>query len=679
MPDWQPAATSMASAQIGHFARDASRQTGLDLHSSYEDLWAWSVNDPAAFWSIIWQYFDLPAWPVDAPVLAGGLMPAAVWFPGVELNYAAEVFRGRDDNQVAVIAVDERLEPVEVTWRELRRQVASLAAALGGLGVGVGDRVVGYLPNGVEAVVAFLASASVGAVWAVCGMDYAEGAARARLSQLEPRVLITGRQYLNAGRIIDRRSDVDALRRALPTLMATIVVVEPGTEAGTDEIAWSTVTSRTDIPFAPAQLPFDHPLWVLFTSGTTGRPKGLVHGHGGIVVEHKKYVALHLNLHSGQRIFWHTTPSWMMWNLLVGTLLVGSCIVCYEGSPGYPAPGALWSLAERLQVSIFGTSPSYLSACRRSEAGQLVVHPWPALTLLGVTGSTFPGDLQRWVAAQLGDRVQIASSSGGTDVCTAFAASSPITPVWAGQLSGPCLGVDLACFDALGRPVVGEVGELVIRGPMPSMPLRFWDDSDGRRYRETYFTEFDGSWRHGDWVTITQHGSVIIHGRSDATLNRHGIRMGSADITDPAESLPEVREALVIGLEEEGGGYDMPMFVTLAAGVDLDEGLRDRIRQAIRRSASPRHVPDDIIAVPGIPHTRTGKKLEIPLRRILRGEAPEQCLDPTGVDDPYLLDWYADLGARRRAARANAAGSAVADRRADWRGRPYGTGSSKSA
>ncbi len=650
-PDWQPTASAIERASITRFARAAAELTGKDLGRSYRDLWEWSVADPEAFWDLVWRFVDLPARPVGAPVLTGKGMPGIQWFPDTEVNYAAEVFRGRVDTDVAVIAVDERLDPAKVTWQELRRQVASLAASLHELGVRPGDRVVAYLPNGVEAVVGLLASATVGAVWAICGLDYAEGAARARLGQLEPLVLIAGQEYVNAGRLIDRRADVQALRLSLPTLKATIVLGGGPTALAPGDLSWPAVTARADACFEPVPLPFDHPLWVLFTSGTTGRPKGLVHGHGGILLEQKKYFTLHLDLHAGARVLWHTTPSWMMWNFLVGTLLTGACIVCYEGSPGHPDAGALWTLAERLEVSLLGTSPAYLAACRKNTAGP-AGHALGGLTQLGVTGSTFPADLQQWVAAQLGEGVQVASSSGGTDVCTAFAASTPVSPVWAGQLSAPCLGVDLRCFDGHGRPVVGEVGELVICHPMPSMPLRFWDDPEGRRYHESYFAEFDGVWRHGDWVTITGHGSVVIHGRSDATLNRHGIRMGSADITDPVERLPEVREALVIGLDEEDGGYYMPMFVTLAEGAELDEELIERIRVAVRRSASPRHVPDDVIGVPAIPHTRTGKKLEVPLRRILMGDPPEQCLDPAGVDDPGLVGWYAELGGRLRAARA---------------------------
>ncbi|WP_370933950.1 acetoacetate--CoA ligase [Amycolatopsis sp. cg13] len=632
MTGWVP----VAEAQITDFAQYASARVGRDLTGGYRTLWEWSVQDLDGFWSAVWDYFGLPARPTGQPALATEAMPGSVWFPGSTLNYAAEVFRGRDDAATAVIAVAEDGAPVELSWGELRRQVGCVAASLAALGVSSGDRVVGYLPNSAEAIVAFLATASLGAMWAGCGLDYVGSAAEARFAQLSPVVLIAATRSRHGGRVVERSADVAALRAGLSSLAATVVIDDPDSVPGA--LPWSSITSGASLP--PVPVPFDHPLWILFSSGTTGRPKGIVHGHGGVVVEQLKHAAFHQNLRAGDRILWYTTPSWMLWNSLVGALLVGATAVCYDGSPAFGRPDALWELVARLRVNTLGTSPGYLASCRKADV-RLDEHDLSALARLGVTGSTFPADLHRWVEHELGPRVQVVSSSGGTDVVTAFASAAPTTPVWAGELSAPCLGVALDSLGPNGDSVRGAVGELVVRRPMPSMPLRFWDDPDDIRYRAAYFDTFPGMWRHGDWTTITDRGSVVIHGRSDATLNRHGVRMGSSDIYGPVEELPEIAEALVVGVEQADGGYWMPLFVTLIDGTSLDDALRQRIVAAIRQGASARHVPDEIIAAPGIPHTRTGKKLEVPVKRLLRGEDPE--IDPGSVDQPALLDWYRQI------------------------------------
>ena len=645
-PDWKPAAGDIQGARITEFAEFVSDRIGRDLTAGYHDLWAWSVSDINAFWDCVWDFFRLPARPAGARALDRDVMPGASWFPGTKLSYVSAIFEGRNESAVALIVVNETANALEITWGELRHRVAALAATLGRLGVAPGDRVVGYLPNAAEAVVAFLATACLGAIWAVCGMDYGVAAAVARFGQLKPMILIAAVEYTYAGKTIDRREEIRVLRAALPSLRATIVVGDGDSEK--NAVPWATATADEDAPFAPLMVPFDHPLWVLFTSGTTGPPKGIVHGHGGVLLEHLKHSALHANLGPGDRVFWYTTLSWMMWNFLVGNLLVGVTIVCYEGSPGHPEVDTLWRLAARLRVTMLGTSPAYLAACRKTGI-ELADHDLRSLIRLGVTGSTFSPELQRWVAGELGPGVQIALTSGGTDVVTSFAGAAPTVPVWAGQLSAPSLGVALDSVDDEGRSVRGEAGELVVRRPMPSMPLYFWGDRGYHLYREAYFDHFPGLWRHGDQITITDHGSVIIHGRSDATLNRRGVRMGSGDIYGLVERLPEIAEALVIGLEEPDGGYWMPLFVTTVEGYELDDKLRTTILDTIRQQLSPRHVPDEIIAAPGVPHTRTGKKLEVPVKRILGGEGSGAVLDHGSVDRPELLVWYAGLGALHRA------------------------------
>lgn len=642
-PFWMPDPESAARSRIADFAR----RCGVDP-ADYAALHRWSVTDLEGFWAAVWEYFAVDA---DTPyerVLAGELMPGTRWFTGATLNYAHHALRRLPAEGPAIVALDETGAGYEVTGGQLRAQVASFAATLRELGVGVGDRVVGYLPNTPHAIVAFLATASLGAVWSVCGQDYAPKAAADRFAQLAPAVLIAADGYLFNGTVHDRREATRELVGALPTLRATVLVYHVGLPNPVPgAVSWADAVGREE-QLACAAVPFDHPLWIVFSSGTTGLPKGIVHGHGGVLLEHLKMLGLHSDLGPGDRLLWYTTTHWMMWNLVVSTLLTGATTCTYDGSPApYARPDLLWELAAHHRVTLFGTSPQYLLGMAKFGIDPSV-HDLSALRAIGCTGSALPASAHPWVREHLGPGVQLASVSGGTDIVSAFAGSAPTTPVWAGELSAPCLGVALAAYDEEGFPSVGRAGELVVTRPMPSMPLHFWNDADGSRYREAYFTAYPGTWRHGDRITVTAHGSVIVHGRSDSTLNRNGVRLGSADIHETVERLPEVTEALVIGAEEEDGGYWMPLFVALAPGVCLDEALRDRIRETIRTGASPRHVPDDIIEVPAVPHTRTGKKLEIPVKRLLQGAPAEQVVDPATVDDPALLDFYTRLGVERR-------------------------------
>lgn len=623
----------------------------------YADLWQWSVDNPARFWRAVWDYYDILSerGPLDgdAGVLADATMPGAQWFPGVRLNYVDQVLRHCDRDGAAIVGIEEDGTRTAIAWRELPGRVGALAADLRRRGVGQGDRVGAYLPDIAEAVIAFLATAAVGAVWSSCGQDYAPEGAAARLGQLTPTVLFSCGGYQLNGRWIDKRSDTTELMGMLPGNPDLVLL--DGAE----------YRSLIADPVAPVVTPvdFEHPLWVLFTSGTTGKPKGIVHGHGGVLLEHLKAAGLHADLGPGQVFFWQTALSWMMWNFRLAGLLCGATVVGYSGHPFYPDPDRLWSLLEAEHVTYFGTSPGHLLASRKAGLHPGVDHDLSALRTLGSTGSPLPADLYEWAEAEVGDNaegsgVEVSSISGGTDVVSAFAGGTTGVAARPGELTTRYLGVALQSWSPQRAPLIGEVGELVITAPMPSMPISFWDDPDGSRYRAAYFEhewapDARGEpsaphvWRHGDWVTITERGSLIIHGRSDATLNRHGIRMGSADIYEVVEGIDAVTEAFVVGIDGPGGAYWMPLFVTLADGASVDDALVDTIRSQIRSRLSPRHVPDDVIVAPGIPHTRTGKKLEVPVTAIMAGHDAVS-LDPRSIDRPELIDWYAEQGRAHR-------------------------------
>ncbi len=626
-PQWVPSDRDIAAARVTDFARFAEQRTGATF-PDYRALWQWSIADIAGFWAAVWDYFDIGA--RGSTVLENKQMPGARWFPGTTMNYVDQIVRNARTERPAIIYASEGQPDQEVSWAELLCRTAAFADALRGVGVGPGDRVAGYLPNIPEAVIAFLGTAAVGAVWSACGQDYSAKAALDRLGQLEPKVLVTANGYRFGGKYRDKREDVAVLRAGLPTLRATF---------STDDFA-DDLSASSDRELHTVAVPFDHPLWILFSSGTTGLPKGIVHGHGGVVLEHLKAVALQSDIGSDDTFFWFTSPSWMMWNLQLSGLLAGATVVCYDGSPSAGAPDTLWDIAARVKATVFGTSPGYVLGCMKANVEPRHDHDLSALRTVGITGSSLPPASSLWLRDHVGAHVQVASISGGTDVVSAFIGGVRTVPVWPGELSAPFLGVALDAWDEAGKPVRGEVGELVITEPMPSMPVCFWNDPDGNRYREAYFEMYPGVWRHGDWITITDRGTVVVHGRSDSTLNRHGVRMGSADIYQAVESLPEIAEALVIGAEQPDGGYWMPLFIVPSDGIELTDALRDRINDTIRSEVSPRHVPDEIIVAPGIPHTRTGKKLEVPIKKLFQGGDPARVVERSAVDDPDLLDWY---------------------------------------
>jgi acetoacetyl-CoA synthetase len=645
---WTPPGDVFETAWIGDYLRFLSRSRNLSF-DSYDPAWRWSVENIEDFWQSLWDYFGVVAHSAPAAVLPERLMPGARWFPGATVNYAEHALARAAD--VAIVARSQTREGVTLTRAELADLVARAAAGLRRLGVGRGDRVVAYLPNVPETIVAFLATASLGAVFSSCAPEFGPRAVADRVRQIEPKVLIACDGYRYGAREIDRVREVALLRAELPTVRATVILsyLRPGLDAERfpGALPWEDLVSRA-APAAFEAVPFDHPLYILYSSGTTGLPKAIVHGHGGILLEHLKMLALHQDLGPGDRFFWFTTTGWMMWNYLVSGLLVGSTVVLFDGDPAYPDLSVLWRAAEELGITYFGTSAPYLHACMRTALEPGRDFDLSRLRGVGSTGAPLLPAGFEWVYARVGRQLLLGSVSGGTDVCTALVGACPLVPVWSGEISCRCLGAKVESFDPEGRPLVQELGELVLTEPMPSMPVAFWNDPSGERYRASYFDRWPGVWRHGDWIEITRRGSCIITGRSDATLKRGGVRIGTSEFYGVVEAIPEVAESLVVHLpDDHGGPGELLLFVVPREGATLDAALSDRIRRALRENLSPRHVPDEIHAIPSVPRTLNNKKLEVPVRRILSGDPPEKVANVGAMANPESLDFFRALAAKR--------------------------------
>jgi acetoacetyl-CoA synthetase len=645
---WAPPEALREQSNLRAYMQWLNATRSLNLQD-YDALWRWSTDELEAFWGSLWEYCAIESSTPYTTVLTERRMPGAQWFPGASLNYAEHVFRKATAEHPAVIFASERHAPLAISWAELEAQTASLAATLRALGVGPGDRVVAYLPNIPQALIAFLATASLGAVWSSCSPDFGSPSVIDRFAQIEPKVLIAVDGYPYGGKAFDRREAVAELQAALPTLERTIFVpyLEPdAVPTGLQQVTTWAEALATPGELEFARVPFDHPLWVLYSSGTTGLPKPIVQSQGGILLQHFKELHLQFNLKPGDRFFWFSTTGWMMWNLLVSGLLVGSTIVLYDGSPGHPDMGVLWRVAEEAEITFFGTSAAYLIALSKSGIEPGKQFNLSKLVGLGSTGSPLPPEGFVWCYEHIKSDLWLASVSGGTDVCGCFVGGAPLLPVYAGEIQCRCLGVQAEAFDTDGNSVTGVMGELVITKPMPSMPIYFWNDPDGKRYEESYFTLYPGKWRHGDWIAINEHGGVVIYGRSDSTINRQGVRIGTSEIYRTVEALPEVLDSLVIDLEGLGGQSYMPLFVVLREGVTLDEALTKKIKTAIRTSLSPRHVPDEIFVIPDVPRTLNGKKLEVPVKKILMGTPVQQAVNPDSLKNPELLPFFVTLAAR---------------------------------
>ena len=650
---WEPSPELAAGSNLTAYLAWLERERGL-IFPDYAALWRWSVDDLGAFWTSIVAFFDLPLRGSWSRALGRAEMPGATWFEGAEINYAEAIFRRAAADRPALVFQSERHPLRLVEWAELERSVAAAATGLRRLGVGRGDRVVAVVPNVPEAVVALLACASIGAIWASCSPDFGTRSLIDRFAQVSPKVLIAVDGYTYGGKRFDRRDVIEAIRADLPSLEHTVFLpyLDPGAAPGPDMLSWDELLAGPDEPLRFEPVPFDHPLWVLYSSGTTGLPKAIVHGHGGIVLEHAKVLGLHCDIHPGDRMFWYTTTGWMMWNLMLGSLLVGGAPVLYDGNPGYPDLGVLWEMAATAGVTLFGTGAAFLAASLKAGIRPGAEHDLSRLRAIGSTGSPLAVEVFGWVYDAVKPDVWLVSLSGGTDVCSAFVGGVPTLPVHAGELQAASLGARVEAFDEDGRHVVGETGELVLTAPLPSMPLFFWNDPDGKRYRESYFEMYPGMWRHGDWIRFTERGSAVIEGRSDSTLNRQGIRFGTSELYGVVEGMAEIRDSLVIGLELPGARYWMPLFVVLADGVALDDALVTRIRTTIREALSQRHVPDTVIAVPAVPRTLTGKKMEVPVKRLFQGRALAEVAAPGATADPAALEWFARFAAERTAGEA---------------------------
>jgi acetoacetyl-CoA synthetase len=648
---WEPSAALTERSTMTRYMRWLDDELGLHF-DSYDQLWRWSVYEIETFWESIWRFFAVESAEPYVAVLPDRAMPGAQWFPGSRLSYAQHMFRHADDTRPALLFRSERDALTAMSWSELRRQTASVAAALRAMGVRQGDRVVAYMPNVPQTLVAFLAAASIGAVWSSCSPDFGAQSVVDRFAQIEPVVLFAVDGYQYGGKPFDRTDVVRDLQRSLPTLRHTVLVPylqRTATIDGlTDAILWDDLL-RSDAPLTFEQLPFDHPLWILYSSGTTGLPKPIVQSQGGILLEHLKVAGLHHDLALKDRFFWFTTTGWMMWNFLIGGLLVGATIVLYDGSPGYPTLETVWSLAAESGVTVFGTSAPYLVACQRAGLSPGSAHDLSRLTSVGSTGAPLPPETFAWCYDRIKSDLWLASVSGGTDVCTAFLGGCPLLPVRAGELQCRALGAKVQAFDESGHAVVNEVGELVITEPMPSMPLYFWNDPRGERYRASYFDMFPGVWRHGDWIRITPNGGAHIYGRSDSTLNRQGVRMGTSEIYRVVEAIPPVTDSVILGIELPGGGYYMPLFVALGDGATLDDALIATIRRRLSEALSPRHVPDEVIQVAEVPRTLNGKKLEVPLKKLLLGVPPEKAFNPGSVANPQAIEFFVQFAEHWRA------------------------------
>ena len=639
---WQPNAQQLASSQLHRFMKWLE-DSGMGSFEHYDTLWEWSVTDPTAFWVSVWDYFDIDAHPSYDIPLSEDPMPKTKWFSGSELNYAAHIFRNKHLPHPAIIATNEKGETTTISWNTLTEQVAAMAFWMRQKGIQKGDRVVGYLPNIPEATIAFLAACAIGAIWSSCSPDFGTDSVVERFTQIKPKMMVAVSGYQYGGKWFDKKAVIQDIVHQLPTLEQVVLVDDQLQEyplLDVEQVSWDAILALPHEPLQFTKVPFDHPIWVLYSSGTTGIPKAITHSHGGVLLEHLKYLAFHNDVGVGDRFFWYTTTGWMMWNFVQGALLLGATIVLYDGSPSYPNLEALWQLAALQQIDHFGTSAPFLIACMKRGKQPGTAYDLEGIRSISSTGAPLPPEAYDWVYEAIGKDVWLCSMSGGTDVCTAFVGGVPTLPVIRGKIQRRALGVALYAYNDDGIPVYDQLGEMVITKSMPSMPIYFWNDPGGKRYRSSYFEHYPGVWRHGDWVNIDQNNYLEIFGRSDATLNRHGIRIGTAEIYRALNQIPELEDGLIVNLELPNGGHLMPLFVKMKDNLPLTTTIKNRIKTTLRQQYSPRHVPDEIIQVEDIPYTISGKKLEQPVKRLLMGMDIDLAANKGAMRNPESLAFF---------------------------------------
>jgi acetoacetyl-CoA synthetase len=647
---WQPTEATKQNANLTHYFHwlHQNPKYGFDF-KSYDEAWQWSVDNIEEFWVSLIEYFDVKITqdpkldPQNSKILRGP-MPHAQWFEGMTLNYAEHVFRKANDAHPAILFQSETQSLKEISWQTLTQQVASFAHFLKENGVEKGDRVVGFLPNIPEATVALLATISIGAVWSSASPDFGASSVLERFGQIEPKILIAVNGYNYGGKAFDKSETVETLQNNIPSLLKTVIIpyFEGGKIDYRNSVLWLQTIDNQSVALSFTPVEFSHPMWVLYSSGTTGIPKAITHSQGGMLLEHLKYVHFHADVKDGERFFWFTTTGWMMWNFLNAALLGGATIVLYDGSPAYPKMHVLWQLVAEAKINHFGTSAAYILACMKAEVKPMDFDI-KILRGLGSTGSPLPPEGFDWIYTHVKPDVWLTSMSGGTDVCTAFVGGNPLLPVYEGEIQCRTLGSPIYAFDENGQALVNEVGEMVITKPMPCMPIYFWNDADFSKYKSSYFEDYEGVWRHGDWLKITERNTLVILGRSDATLNRQGIRIGTSEIYRSVESIHAIKDSLIINIEKDNGDSYMPLFIVLKEGFGLTNDLKKHINQTLRQDYSPRHVPDVIIEVPDIPYTISGKKLELPVKKILMGKALETAVNLGSVRNPLALAFFKEL------------------------------------
>jgi len=641
---WTPSEDFVANSNLKAYEAWLSTNKGLTFHD-YKHLWQWSIEDTEAFWESIWEYFQVKSYSPYKAVLTKDKMPDAQWFIGATLNYTEHLFRKKTTDRPALIFQNEA-ECLSLSWRALEERVIAVQQYLKKIGIKKGDRVAGYLPNIPEAIICFMAANSIGAVWSCCSPDFGEATVIERFAQIAPKVLIATDGYSYGGKAFNRNNSIEAIRTQVSSITHTLYIPYQNKQATLDEATYwqdiqAAVTKDQTLEFDA--VPFDHPIWVLYSSGTTGKPKAITHSHGGVLLEHLKYMALHNDVKEGEHFFWFSTTGWMMWNFLQSSLLAGAVPVLFDGSPAHPSMEVLWKLTQDLPIHHFGTSAPFLTACMKQGLKLNEQFDFSELRSIGSTGAPLPPEVFEYIYEHISPSVWLCSMSGGTDVCTAFVGGNPYLPVYKGYIQSRALGCAMKAYSEEGHELIGELGEMVIEKPMPSMPIYFWNDKQKKRYLASYFDDYPGMWRHGDYIQIEANGSLIIQGRSDATLNRNGVRIGTAEIYSVLDKMPALEDSLILNLEKADGDDVLPLFVVMKKDMHCDEALKKDLVSALRKQCSPRHVPTEIIEVPDIPYTLSGKKMEVPIKKLLMGLKQAKDISRDAIRNPAAMDHFVQL------------------------------------